>query len=78
MPWELVSTVRNLPVTPQTPEDSVLPDRLDLQPHDPEQLQEIQMLANLILACSAGPTRLSDVDIDSVLGLPRATRQDVA
>ena len=78
MPWEGTPTVRNLTVTPQTLEDRVLPDRLDLQPHDPEQLQEIQMLTNLIVACSTRPTRLSDLDIDSLLGLSHATRQDVA
>jgi hypothetical protein len=37
----------------------VLPDRLDLELHDSEQLQEIHMLANLILACSTRPTRLT-------------------
>jgi hypothetical protein len=71
-------TVRNLALTPQTPEDRVQPDRLDLEPHDPEQLQEIQMLAELILACSTMLTRLSDPAIDTALGLPRTTHQDVA
>ena len=54
------------------------PDRLDIETYDPEQLQEIQMLANLILACSARPARLSDVAIDTALGLSDATRQNVA
>jgi hypothetical protein len=56
----------------------VLPDRLDIEPHDFEQLQEIQVLANLILACSTRLTRLSDVAIDAALGLSHATDQDVA
>jgi hypothetical protein len=56
----------------------VLPDRLDIEPQDLDQLQEIQMLTNLILACSTGPTRLSDLAIDNALGLPHATCQDVA
>jgi hypothetical protein len=56
----------------------VLPDRLDIEPQDPEQLQEIEMLANLILACSSASAGLSDLAIDSVLGLPHATRQGVA
>ncbi len=56
----------------------MLPDRLDIETHDPEQLQEIQTLANLILDCSNGPTRLSDAAIDAALGLSPATRQDVA
>jgi hypothetical protein len=56
----------------------VLPDRLDIEPQDSEQLQEIQMLANLILACSTASTRLSDLAIDGLLGLPHATRQGVA
>jgi hypothetical protein len=56
----------------------VQPDRLDLEPHDPEQLQEIQMLADLILACSTMLTRLSEPAIDTALGLPRITHQDVA
>ncbi|MDQ4007331.1 MAG: hypothetical protein M3211_04475, partial [Actinomycetota bacterium] len=70
--------VRTLAVTPPDPEDHVLPDQLDLEPQDPEQLQETQMLANLILACSARPTRLSDLDIDGVLGLSHETGQHVA
>ena len=78
MPWEDVTTVHTVAVTPQTPEDCVLPDRLDLDPQDPEQLQEIQLLANFILACSARSGRLSDVDIDSVLDPSHATSQDVA
>jgi hypothetical protein len=65
-------------VTPETPEDCVLPDRLAIEPHDAEQLEEIQMLANLILACSNRSTRLSDLAIDTALGLSHATRQDVA
>jgi hypothetical protein len=38
----------------------------------------IQMLTNLILACSIAPTRLSDLAINSGLGLAHATCQDVA
>lgn len=56
----------------------MLPDRLDIETYDPEQLQEIHMLANLILACSIKVTRLSDVAIDDALGLPDATRRGVA
>jgi hypothetical protein len=56
----------------------VLPDRLDLELHDSEQLQEIQMLANLILACSTRLTRLSDAAIDTALGGSHATDQNVA
>jgi hypothetical protein len=56
----------------------VLPDRLDIEAQDLEQLQEIQILTNLILACSTAPTRLGDLAIDSVLGLSHATCQDVA
>jgi hypothetical protein len=56
----------------------VLRDRLDIEPQDLEQLQEIQMLTSLILACTAGPSRLSDPAIDSVPGLSHATCQDVA
>jgi hypothetical protein len=67
--------VHNLAVAPQTPEDCVLPDRLDIELQDPEQLQEIQLLTNLILACSTRATRLNDLAIDSLLGLSRTTRR---
>ena len=56
----------------------MLPDRLDVEPHDSEQLQEIQLLADLILACSSGSTRLGVVAIDTALGLSDPTHQNVA
>lgn len=51
-------------------------DRLDIEPHDPELLGEIQMLANLMVACSISSTRLSDDAIDAALALSRTTGQD--
>ena len=47
----------------------VHPDRLDIEPHDPELLDEIQMLANLMLACSSSATRVSADAVDAALGL---------
>jgi hypothetical protein len=55
----------------------VLTDRLDIELHDREQLQEIQLLTDLILACSTGPTRLSKVAIDAALGLTDAASRNV-
>jgi hypothetical protein len=77
MSCESAPTAANLGATPQTPEDGVRPDRLDIEPHDREQLQEIQMLADLILASSARLTRLSDAAIDIALGLSDATGQSL-
>jgi hypothetical protein len=53
----------------------MLSDRLDIEPHDPELLGEIQMLANLMLVCSTSSTRLSADAVDGALGLSQATRQ---
>jgi hypothetical protein len=47
----------------------VHPDRLDIEPHDPELLDEIQMLANLMLASSSSATRVSADAVDAALGL---------
>jgi hypothetical protein len=55
----------------------MLSDRLDIEPHDPELLGEIQMLGNPMVACSASSTRLSADAIDAALSLSRATGQDM-
>jgi hypothetical protein len=48
----------------------VLPDPLDIEPHDPELLAEIQLLASLlVLAHATDSTRLSGGAIDAALGL---------
>src|SRR4051794_33976055 len=79
--WRLVTARRNRSassgLTPET-EDGVLADRLDTEPYDPELLAEIQMLASLILACSASTTRFDDDAIDAALGLSHTTNQEVA
>lgn len=56
----------------------MLPDRLDIEPHDPELLAEIQLLARvLMLAFATDSTRLSEGAIDAVLGLSHGGSQDV-
>jgi hypothetical protein len=52
-------------------------DRLDIEPHDPELLGEIEMLANLMVACATSSSRLSDDAIDAALALVRAAGRDV-
>ncbi len=56
----------------------MLPDRLDIGPHDPELLAEIQMLARvLMLAFATDSTRVSEGAIDAALGLSQRDAQDV-
>ena len=47
-------------------------DRFDIALHDAELLAEIELLAELMLACSASPGRLAGATLDTLLGLPHA------
>jgi hypothetical protein len=45
-------------------------DRLDVQPHDEEVLEEIELISNLMIAASEAPGPLGQADIDTILGVP--------
>jgi hypothetical protein len=47
-------------------------DRFDVRLHDPDQLAEIEMLTDLILACSSNSGPLADDALDALLGLALA------
>lgn len=49
-------------------------DRLDVQPHDEDALEEIELVSNLMIAASEASDTLPQSDIDSLLGLPARTR----
>jgi hypothetical protein len=45
-------------------------DRLDVQPHDEEVLEEIELTSNLMIAASEAGEQLPQDMIDTILGLP--------
>jgi hypothetical protein len=45
-------------------------DRLDVQPHDEEVLEEIELISNLMIAASEASGPLSQSMIDTILGIP--------
>lgn len=45
-------------------------DRLDVQPHDADVLEEIELISNLMIAASEANEPLPQDTIDSILGLP--------
>ena len=49
-------------------------DRLDVQPHDEEVLEEIELTSNLMIAASEAGGHLTQDMIDTILGLPSQTR----
>jgi hypothetical protein len=49
-------------------------DRLDVQPHDEEVLEEIELISNLMIAASETPGPLPQSMIDSILGIPAQRR----
>jgi hypothetical protein len=51
-----------------------LDDRLDVQPHDAEVLEEIELISNLMIAASEAAGPLPQDAIDAILGLPGQRR----
>ena len=47
-----------------------LDDRLDVQPHDAEVLEEIELTSNLMIAATEAPGPLPQDTIDTILGVP--------
>jgi hypothetical protein len=45
-------------------------DRLDVQPHDEDVLEEIELISNLMIAASEAAGPLPQSDIDTILGVP--------
>lgn len=45
-------------------------DRLDVQPHDEDVLEEIELISNLMIAASEAVGPLPQSMIDSILGVP--------
>jgi len=51
-----------------------LDDRLDVQPHDADVLEEIELTSNLMIAASEAAGPLPQDMIDMILGLPGQQR----
>jgi hypothetical protein len=51
-------------------EGCVVDDRLDVQPHDEDVLEEIELISNLMIAASEAAGPLPQSMIDSILGVP--------
>ena len=49
-------------------------DQLDVQPHDQEVLDEIELISNLMIAASEASGPLPQSDIDTILGVPAQRR----
>lgn len=49
-------------------------DQLDVQPHDEDVLEEIELTSNLMIAASEASGPLPQSSIDTILGLPAARR----
>jgi hypothetical protein len=49
-------------------------DRLDVQPHDEEVLEEIELISNLMIAASEASEPLTQSTIDAILGIPAQRR----
>ena len=49
-------------------------DRLDVQPHDEDVLEEIELISNLMIAASEAAGPLPQSMIDSILGVPAQRR----
>ena len=49
-------------------------DRLDVQPHDEEVLEEIELTSNLMIAASEANEPLPQSMIDTILGIPAQHR----
>lgn len=49
-------------------------DRLDVQPHDDDVLEEIEMISNLMIAASEASGPLPQAIIDTILGIPGQRR----
>ena len=49
-------------------------DRLDVQPHDADVLEEIELTGNLMIAASEATDPLPQDMIDMILGLPGRQR----
>lgn len=49
-------------------------DRLDVQPHDDDVLEEIEMISNLMIAASEASGPLPQSTIDTILGIPGQRR----
>lgn len=60
---------RPTPVHGVSPEEAAVIDRLDVHLEDPDVLEEIEMTSNLIIAASEASGRLSQHEIDVILGL---------
>ncbi len=51
-----------------------LDDRLDVQPHDADVLEEIELTSNLMIAASEAAGPLTQDMIDNILGVPGQRR----
>ncbi|HEX2177390.1 MAG TPA: hypothetical protein VHG70_15915 [Nocardioidaceae bacterium] len=49
-------------------------DRLDVQPHDEDVLEEIELTSNLMIAASEADGTLPQSAIDTILGVPVQSR----
>jgi hypothetical protein len=49
-------------------------DRLDVQPHDEDVLEEIELISNLMIAASEATGPLPQSTIDTILGVPAQPR----
>jgi hypothetical protein len=49
-------------------------DRLDVQPHDENVLEEIELISNLMIAASEATGPLAQAAIDTILGVPAQHR----
>jgi hypothetical protein len=49
-------------------------DRLDVQPHDEDVLEEIELISNLMIAASEANGPLPQSTIDAILGVPAQRR----
>jgi hypothetical protein len=49
-------------------------DRLDVQPHDENVLEEIELISNLMIAASEATGPLAQAAIDTILGVPAPRR----
>jgi hypothetical protein len=49
-------------------------DRLDVQPHDQDVLEEIELISNLMIAASEAAGPLAQAAIDTILGIPAQRR----
>jgi hypothetical protein len=49
-------------------------DQLDVQPHDQDVLDEIELISNLMIAASEASGPLPQTAIDTILGIPSQRR----